>query len=50
MAFACVYVLAQQADPISGKNVEKKEQKLDFDYFGIISTDYWWTTNVVARK
>jgi hypothetical protein len=26
--------------PSSAKNAEKKEQKLDFDYFGIISIDY----------
>ncbi|MHB8101806.1 MAG: hypothetical protein ACYDEF_06440 [Methanosarcina sp.] len=46
MAFACVYVLAKQADPLSAPKMrEKKEQKLDFDYFGIISIDYWWTTN-----
>ena len=37
MIFACVYVLAQQADPAAPKIRKKKEQKLDFDYFGIIS-------------
>jgi RNA polymerase sigma factor len=38
MAFACAYVLAQQADHSSVKNAEKKEQKLDFDYFRKISS------------
>jgi hypothetical protein len=40
MAFACVYVLSQQANPSSAKNAGKEEQKLDFDYFRIISIDY----------
>jgi hypothetical protein len=44
MGFVCVYVLAQQADPAAPKMREKKEQKLDLDYFGIISIDYRWTT------
>jgi hypothetical protein len=49
MAFVCVYVLAQQADPSSTKMREKKEQKLYFDYFGIISIDYWWTTKKIKK-
>jgi hypothetical protein len=36
MAFANVYMLAQQVITAALKNVEKKEQNLDFDYFGII--------------
>jgi len=49
MVFVCVYVLAQQADPSRAKMREKKEQKLDFDYFGIISIDYWWTTTKIKK-
>jgi len=37
MAFAYVYVLAQQADPSSAKNAVKKEQRMDFYSFGIIN-------------
>ncbi len=44
MVFACVYVLAQQADPEAPKIWKKKFQKLDFDYFGIISINKLWTT------
>ncbi len=40
-----VYLLTQQADTAAPKMREKKEKKLGFDYFGIISIDYWWTTN-----
>jgi hypothetical protein len=43
MAFACVYVLAQQADPNNPKMMENKEPKLDFEYFGIISFNHLWT-------
>jgi hypothetical protein len=43
MAFACIYMLAHQADRSTPKMREKKEQKLDFNYF-VISIDYWWTT------
>ena len=49
MVFVCVYVLAQQADPGSAKMREKKEQKLDFDYFGIVSIDYMWTTKKIKK-
>jgi hypothetical protein len=52
MVFVCVYVLAQQADPSSAKMRERKEQKLDFDYFriiSIISIDYWWTTKKIKK-
>ena len=38
MAFACVYVLAQNV-ALAVPKIGKKEQKLDFDYFGIISID-----------
>jgi hypothetical protein len=40
MAFACIYVLTQWADPAAPKMQEKKKQKLDFDYFRKMSIDY----------
>ena len=33
MAFACVYVLAQQADPSSAKNVGKERAEAGFRLF-----------------
>jgi len=33
MAFACVYVLAQQADPSSAKNVGKEKAEAGFRLF-----------------
>jgi hypothetical protein len=48
MVFVCVYVLAQQADPSSAKMRERKEQKLDFDYFRIISS--YQSTTVDHQK
>jgi hypothetical protein len=42
-------VAAQQADIVSPKIREKKEQKLDFDHFGIIPIGYWWTTNSSSK-
>jgi len=39
MDFACVYALTQQADRRNTKILEREEQKMDFDYFGIISID-----------
>ncbi len=45
MAFDLVHLLAQLADTAAPKMQEKKEKKLGFNYSGIISIDYWWTTN-----
>jgi hypothetical protein len=46
MDFACVYASHSKLTPISATNAGKKEQKLDFDYSGIISIDYWSITAV----
>jgi len=45
-AFMCSHSRLTSAAP---KMREKKEQKLDFDYFGIISIDYWWTTKKIKK-
>jgi hypothetical protein len=45
MAFACVYVLAQQADPSSAKNVGKERAEAGFRLFWNNINRYWWTTN-----
>jgi len=50
MIYACVYVLAHRLIPAAPKMREKKEQKLYFDYFGIISIDYWWTTKKIKKR
>lgn len=50
MAFAYVYLLAQQDDPISAKNAGKERAEAGLDSVGILLIDCWWTSNVIARK
>jgi hypothetical protein len=47
LAFICSH---SRLTPAASKIREKNEQKLDSDYFGIISIDYWWTTEIFGIK